>query len=227
MRRFDQATTQRTTTSHPLSATTTTRPLGQSAARHRGRMVPVIIVISALLISALLVFVSTSLNFLPASFLHSGTHATTANAAVGTQKVVGHVYFMSSGQIQEDTSEGIADQVQINLANIPNPAAGKALYAWLLSDDLVEGQPVLLGKLAMQHGIVNLRYAGDQQHTNLLDFANRFLITEEDASITPSIPSLDKSAWRFSAQFPQTPDPLDSVHHFSLLDHLRHLLSTD
>ncbi len=227
LRRFDQATTQRTTTSHPLSATTTTRPLGQSAARRRGRMVPIIIVISALVISALLVFVSTGLNFLPASFFHSGTHATTASAAVGTQKIVGHVYFMSSGQIHQDTSQGIVDQVQINLTNIPSPAAGKALYAWLLSGDAVEGQSVLLGKLAVQHGIVNLRYTGDQQHTDLLDFANRFLITEEDAGITPSIPPLDKSTWRFSAQFPQTPDPLDSVHHFSQLNHLRHLLSTD
>ena len=108
-----------------------------------------------------------------------------------------------------------------------NPSAGKSYYAWLLNDDPVEGKALLLGQLQVNHGLVHFQYDGDQQHTNLLEVTNRLLVTEEDAGITPITPSLDKSAWRYMAEFPQKPNPLDTVHHFSLLSHLRHLLASD
>src|SRR5205085_593759 len=52
-------------------------------------------------------------------------------------------------------------------------------------------------------------------------------ITEEDASPPPITPSLDTTTWRYSAAFSTTPNPADTTNHFSLLDHLRHLLSQD
>jgi len=60
----------------------------------------------------------------------------------------------------------------------------------------------------------------------LLDIASRFLVTEESATITPVSPSPDYNTWRYYGEIPQTPDPKDPDH-FSYLDHLRHLLSSD
>src|SRR5260370_12790968 len=60
----------------------------------------------------------------------------------------------------------------------------------------------------------------------MLAFTSRFLVTEEDAAVTPITPSPDYSTWRYYGAFPETPDPLDS-HHFSFIDHLRHLLASD
>jgi hypothetical protein len=180
------------------------------------------------LISAILVLVVASLGLgtFPPSALFKNT--STAHAPlVPPSRVVGRVFFSSSGQINENTSQGIADQVDLNLSNIHNPAAGKSYYAWLLNDDPVEGKALLLGQLPVSHGQVHFHYAGDQLHTNLLDVTNRLLVTEEDAGTVPTTPSLDTSAWRFIAEFPQKPNPLDTVHHFSLLSHLRHLLASD
>ena len=64
-------------------------------------------------------------------------------------------------------------------------------------------------------------------HNNLLANYGHFLVTEEDASPPPITPSLDITTWRYSAAFPTTPNPADTVNHFSLLDHLRHLLAQD
>lgn len=143
-------------------------------------------------------------------------------------QIVGHAFFVSSGQISEESSQGINDQVQVDLYNIPDPAPGKAYYTWLLSDlKQTEWTPVFLGRLAVNHGEVHFHYLGDPQHTNLLEITSRFLITEEDASVAPVAPALDQSAWRYYAVLPQTPDPTDTVDHFSALDHLRHLLAQD
>ena len=46
----------------------------------------------------------------------------------------GQAFFLSSGQNDPHTSQGIADQLEIDLHNIPNPQAGKSYYAWLLAD---------------------------------------------------------------------------------------------
>ena len=142
-------------------------------------------------------------------------------------KVVGHIYFGSSGQNSMNTNQGIADQVDLDLSGISNPAPGKSYYAWLLNDATSEGKALLLGTLAVNHGTVHLHYGGDAEHTNLLEVSNRLLITEENATPTPDVPSLDSSTWRYMAQIPHTPNPADTVHHFSLLDHLRHLLAAD
>ena len=138
--------------------------------------------------------------------------------------VVGHVSFISSGELYENNNQGLNDQVRINLHNIPDPGPGKSYYAWLLGDENQTEVPwVLLGQLSVNQGDVHFLYPGDRAHTNLLSDMSRFLITEGVANTTPTNPSLDQSSWRYFAEIYQAPSPKDP-NHFSLLDHLRHLL---
>lgn len=140
---------------------------------------------------------------------------------------VGHIYFLSSGQVTENSNQGIDDEMQIDLHNLSQPAAGKSYYAWLLSDqNSSDTQSIFLGDLPVHSGVAQLLYRGDAEHTNLLAITSRFLITEEDASPTPISPSPDYSTWHYYGEFPQTPDPKDK-YHYSFLDHLRQLLATD
>src|SRR6266702_2552582 len=130
-----------------------------------------------------------------------------------------------SGQVNEQSSQGINDELQIDLHNLSNPASGKAFYAWLLSDKKVtEASSILLSKLTVTNGGVQFHYTGDAQHSNLLASYSRFLITEEDANPTPIAPSVDRNTWRYYSELAQTVNPVDN---FSLLDHLRHLLAKD
>ena len=117
--------------------------------------------------------------------------------------------------------------MQLDLHGLQPPAPGNGDYAWLLSDK-AQGDTtvVLLGKLSINQGSAHLFYGGDQQHTNLLAITSRFLITEESAATTPIAPSPDYSTWRYYGIIPQSPDSQDP-NHFSLLDHLRHLLAAD
>jgi hypothetical protein len=139
--------------------------------------------------------------------------------------VVGHVFFASSGNISQNGPQGMVDELTIDLNNIPPPPAGKSYYAWLLGDSNdSEAQPILLGRISLDHGTVHHPYAGNQQHDNLLANTSRFLITAEDATVPPIFPSTDSSAQLYHATIPQTPSASD---HYSLLDHLRHLLAED
>lgn len=140
---------------------------------------------------------------------------------------VGSITFLSSEQVNENTSQGIDDQVQISLHNLGSPAPGKSYYAWLLGDKTqTESQSVLLGKLNVVNGSVNMLYSGNAQHMNLLQLTSRFLITEEDSGVTPLLPSPDTNTWRYYGALPAAPDPNDA-HHFSFLNHLRHLLADE
>ncbi|GHP01152.1 hypothetical protein KSF_111990 [Reticulibacter mediterranei] len=144
-------------------------------------------------------------------------------ATKSSYAVVGHAYFVSSGQLNENTSQGIADRLQIALDTIPHPQPNKSYYVWLLSDN--DGQtniaPILLGS-SQSGGHIALFYAGNAQHSDLLARYSRLLVTEEDAGLIPTNPSLDQQTWRYAASFSQVKKPgqMDS-----LLEHLRHLLS--
>ena len=165
------------------------------------------------------VLVLAILSTLGALLLNSNNHA-----SVTTNQVVGHVFFVNSGQLNETSAQGINDELQINLSNIPDPSVGKSYYAWILSDkNQSESAPILLGRLAVNHGNVHYLYTGDQRHTNLLAVVSRFLITEDSTNTPSSNPLIDTSTWRYYGEIPQTPSPLDKLH-FSMLDHLRHLL---
>jgi serine/threonine protein kinase len=150
-------------------------------------------------------------------------HVQNTPVAVSNQ-LVGHAYFLSSGQFNADSPQGINDEVQIDLTHIPDPPAGKSYYAWLLADkDVSESLPVLLGPLHVDHGTVQFLYRGNQQHTNLLGVVSRFLVTEDDAQNPTNNPLLDTSTWLYYAEIPAVPNPADTLH-FSMLAHLRHLL---
>ena len=152
------------------------------------------------------------------------THSS-RGAVTGQSQVVGHVFFVSSGQVDEHSNQGINDRLLIDLQNISGPAPGKSHYAWLLGDRAQTlAAPILLGKVPVTNGGVHFLYPGDIHHTNLLALTSRFLITEEDANTTPSVPSPDQSTWRYFVELPQTPDTMDMMHE-GALQHLRHLLA--
>jgi len=220
------------TSTHPLY---TARPLGK-ARRRRVRLVPLLVVCSILLVSAMLIISSIGLNALvpmtpSASPAHAqtqtSTHPQATMSSIPANTIAGHVYFSSSGQVSLTSSQGIADQLDIALANVPAPAPGKSYYAWLINDAAVESNTLLLGQLVVNNGAVHFHYAGDQNHTNLLSIADRLLVTEDNTTPPPTVPSLDNSTWRYSAAISRTPNPSDTTHHYSELDHLRHLLAAD
>src|SRR6266700_4078800 len=194
----------------PPTAHTSKRP------RRRG----LFIVLAALLILAL---IGSALGAYFAFFSKGATTST-------TPQMIGRAYFVSSGLLNASSSQGISnvgitDQLQINLQNIPPPQTGKAYYAWLLSEkNKPLLQPISLGPLTASE---NLFYSGaDTQHADLLASYNRLLITEEDATIKPTSNSFDPNTWVYYAEFSQIPNPGDPKH-YSLYDHIRHLLSED
>jgi len=183
----------------------------------------VVLTITALLAAAL----GSFLVFVPNVSMSNSVNSAAALT------IEGHLYFLSSEQLSENSSRGIADEVQIELSNVPNPAAGKSYYAWLLTD---KSQPdtkaTLVGTLPINKGNVHFLYPGDAQHTNLLAANSRLLVTEEDAAVTPLIPSPDEGTWIYYGEISSTPiantgDSTGSTKTFSYLDHLRHLLASD
>jgi eukaryotic-like serine/threonine-protein kinase len=151
--------------------------------------------------------------------------------------VVGHCFFVSSGQLNPDSAQGIADQLEIDLQNIPDPQSGKGYYAWLLPDRHPKAEndplqptpqfalPLLLtsSPLPVNHGRISFFYKGTAQHDNLFSLASRLLITEENANGAPHnplSPGADRGTWRYYAEIPQTPYGTTSL---SALDHIRHL----
>jgi hypothetical protein len=132
--------------------------------------------------------------------------------AAATNRIVGHAFFVSSGQLNEGNSQGNNDELQIELQNVPAPAPGEKYYAWLLSDASRSPMTFIsLGALPVNHGSVDFRYPGDQQHTNLIAVTSRLLITEESAAVVPKQPSSDRSTWRYYAELPQQPAALASL----------------
>ena len=151
------------------------------------------------------------------------------NGAASTPEINGHLVFTSSGQVSETSSQGIEDQITLDLTNLTVPTTGKALYAWLLGDKSAnDPQTVLLGKLQINDGTAHLFYPGNAQHNNLLLTMSRVLVTEEDTTFPPIAPSPDQGTWRYYSEFSSTPiNAPDNTKHFSFLDHLRHLLASD
>jgi hypothetical protein len=121
------------------------------------------------------------------------------------------------------SNQGITDGLHISLQNIGDPRSGKRYYGWLMSSGTQV--PVALGPLSIDHGQITMTY-NDPNHSNLLAHYSRFLITEEDASQQPASPSLNINDWRYYAAFPTEPSQADPDH-YSVLDHLRHLLAQD
>ncbi|MDQ2887720.1 MAG: hypothetical protein M3Y39_16730 [Chloroflexota bacterium] len=157
------------------------------------------------------------------------SHNLPSDTTAAPNALVGHVSFLSSNQISENSNQGLNDKILVDLTNLAQPATGKSYYAWLLSDkSQSDTQSILLGVLPVNNGHAQLLYPGDASHTNLLAITSRFLVTEEDTTPTPLTPSPDYSTWRYYGEFSQTPiNAPDNTNHYSYLDHLRHLLAAD
>jgi hypothetical protein len=196
-----------------------------SGRKHISKLLVVLSV--ALVICIIGSFFIVSKLFQPVSSHTTNNAANTSIAAKAAS--VGQLVYTSSGQVNENTSQGISDQIVLNLHNVPAPAANEKYYAWLLGDK-GESDPITiaLGALTVTNGDVQLNFGGDAQHSNLLLTTSRVLITEEDDTMTPIAPSLDTSTWRYYGAFSSTPIvAADNPEHYSYLDHLRHLLAAD
>jgi serine/threonine protein kinase len=145
----------------------------------------------------------------------------------------GQVFFVSSGQFNPDYSaQGIADELDFALHNLPAPQPGQGYYAWLLGDRHPQTEsvplepapqfslPLKIGPLPYSNGSINYLYPGTAAHDNLLSLASRLLITEESTSGQQLGPTAQRSAWRYYAEIPQTPYGTPPL---SALDHIRHL----
>ncbi len=177
----------------------------------------------ALIALAILIVAGSSVGIF---YLTSHRGATGTPTPVATIPVVGHAVFANSGLFNNDNSQGVEDELQISLQNIPHPAPGKSYYAWLLSDTTQKSATSLfLGKLSLVQRSVQILYPGDAQHSNLLATYSRFLITEEDANTTPTTPSSDRHTWRYYAELPQMTNSSDQFNNsISMLNYLRILL---
>ena len=165
-----------------------------------------------------------------------GTYALLNNhtTPVAISTIIGHAYYISSGQSVTGTAQGIADHIQIALQNVSDPHPGKSYYVWLLPDknplatkDQTGPRPIqppllLTNNLPVQNKQVNFTYYGDKHNNNLISTTSRILITEEDANQTPAAPSSERSTWRYYGEIPQGQIPNDGPG-FSALIHIRHL----
>jgi hypothetical protein len=139
---------------------------------------------------------------------------------------VGQLLFLSSGQLRDNSSQGIADTIRLQLELQRGPA-GKQYYAWLLPDQGNEEAPAILIGTVNRQGQVGLVTFSDPQQTNLLASTSRLLVTEQDASITPLSPSTDRRDWRYVAAIAQIHPSGTAYSPYSLLDHTRHLLAKE
>ena len=139
--------------------------------------------------------------------------------------VIGSLYFESSGQVNDSTDQGITDEALLELHSLSPLPGGQAYFAWLLPDQANPEQPVVsLGQLTVRDGAARLLYS-DLSHSNLLGATSQLLITVQPVTNPPaSFPPVESSAWRYDASIPQVPAP---GQQYSLLSHLRHLLSDD
>jgi hypothetical protein len=206
-------------TAHPWEGT------GQHPRRWRGYSLPILGAVLVLLAIAVIFLTSPLGQALLSSSLTAG-----GRPPEGAQgRTVGSISFESSDQRSGLTSLGIADELQIDLTGIRAPAPGNSYYGWLLPDKnspTAQTPAIALGKLPVEGGSIRVLYT-DGLHRDLVGLAGAFLVTEEQTTSPPLQPSPDQATWRYQATFPQTPDPGDTVHHYTELDHLRHLLSED
>jgi hypothetical protein len=194
--------------------------------RKRNRTLAIILIALLIVVLVGTGAAAASLFIMPRMSTTGGNTSPKTTGAKGAQNTtVGQAYFLSSGQGGQP-GQGVDDEFQVALKNIPAPAQGKAYYAWLLPDiSQTEGKPTLLDPLVVNNGVASLPhvYVEPQRH-NLLATNSRFVVNIGDANVTPLTP--DQNTWVYYAILPQTANPNDPEH-FSGLDHLRHILAED
>lgn len=196
-------------------------PVLQSPPTRGSRRRSLWIALSALLV---LLVVGSSLG------VYLGTHHVSSVSTGSAVPIVGHAYFVSSGLLSSnpDTAavQGITDELEVRLENVPQLPPGKGYYAWLLNAKSQSWLPIALNTapLIVNNGTLTLAYAGDAQHSDLLATNSRFLITEGDIATPPLNP--DAASLVYYAAFSEVQHPF-GTEKFSLYDHLRHLLAND
>jgi hypothetical protein len=159
---------------------------------------------------ALLLLSLISIPVLRATFFTSPTRANTPPPSFGT------IRFTSSNNQDINT---IDDTLQVNLTGLASPAKGKSYYGWLLPDKgQLDANPILLGKLPLQHNAIHFSYVSPS-HANLLGSTSRFLITENDANFSPGTLT-DRTLWRYYAEIPQVGQGAANQNQLDLLRHL-------
>jgi hypothetical protein len=201
------------------------------SSRSSGRLLLSVLSTGATVLVVVAIIFASFVLFRPRPSASVGSRSPTAcplNLVTSTD--VGCSFFKSSlptTTAELNAGQGINDIFEIDLANVPAPAPGKSYYAWLSgSPTNPEGTTVLLHQLTVAHGNIHYVYQ-DPQHIDLLAGTDVFLITEEATDPQPIVPSLDHSTWRYYDALSQTPDPHDTTNHYSIFDHLHHLLSAD
>jgi hypothetical protein len=111
--------TQRVDSAQP--SPTVTPPFAKQAKRRRSKGLPV-----AVLITLVIALLGSSLGL--GAFFWFSQHPATSSVA---SPIVGHAFFVSSGQLNASGMPSINDQLLINLHNLHSPAPGKVYYAWL------------------------------------------------------------------------------------------------
>jgi len=133
----------------------------------------------ALIACILLLLVGIGAFTIPSLFTPKGTTPTPNSSS----SVVGQIMFINSPNAAHNTY----DQLRVTLNNIPPPPAGKTYYAWLENSNS-EASQIPHWALQVSNGSVHNLYPGNAQHTDLFAQSATFLITEEDATPTPTIP---------------------------------------
>jgi eukaryotic-like serine/threonine-protein kinase len=134
--------------------------------------------------------------------------------------------FSDSQQYDPSKTVGYNDKVTLSLHSLTTPQAGMDYFAWLMPDQRDgTASPLLLGRLSVNAGNAALEY-DSPAHTNLLAQYSGVRIIEQPANGDPSSPSSDPKTWRWEGWIPNKQTPGDESH-YSLLDHLRHLLAKD
>lgn len=184
----------------------------QQAARRIGLMATLVV---------LLIIASAVL--LPALFSAQPRLMEAKPPAASVMTTVGQVTFTSSGQLDPSSSQGLNDIVTVGLSHLSLPPAEQSYYGWLMPDPTEnKTPPLLLGRLTLSNGKAQFMYT-DPDHENLLARYSGFEVTQQPSNETPL---LDPHAVRYEGFIPDIPTPGDEQH-YSLLDHLRHLLAKD
>ena len=150
------------------------------------------------MLTTLLVFILLA-SGISAWFLLPRPHASIAPGPVG------QVRFINSGHVPT----GNYDEVQIDLSNIPAPPQGQVYYAWIESASSEQFRPHW--RLMPHNGAMHSNSLTFQGYHNLLQPDTILLITTEDSSSDPNVPSPDLNARHYYAQLKAISQPVFSI----------------
>ncbi len=140
----------------------------------------------------------------------------TPSPPVISSAVVGHVLFLSS----QNPPQAL-DEVQITSKGIRDAPTDKGYYAWLVTHD--DSIPPVQWSLTVHNGSLSPPTYINPQHQDLLTpLPYLFLITLQSGN--SGVPSFIANEHIYYAILPQEKSPVD---HYSVVDHLNHLLTDD